>query len=72
MKTLSLISGTNNLRVGNKVVEFSTFQAKNKAVRKLEKEGYFFKRDITQTDEFAGLCQANQLGLKTFECTILG
>lgn len=72
MKTLSLISGTNNLRVGNRVVEFTTFQAKNKAVRKLEKEGYSFKRDIAQTDEFAGLCQANQLGFKTFECTILG
>lgn len=72
MKTLSYESGTLNLLVNGSVKEFTSVKDRNKEVRKLEKEGYSFTGGYAETDEFAGLCQANQLGFKTFECTILG
>jgi hypothetical protein len=72
MKTLSLVSGNFNLVVNGVIVEFTSSKLRNKEVAKLEKQGYSFKGGYAETDEFAGLCQANQLGFKTFECTILG
>lgn len=72
MKTLSYVSGTFNLLVNGIVKEFTNIKDRNKEVRKLEREGYSFKGGYAETDEFEGLCQANQLGFKTFECTILG
>jgi hypothetical protein len=73
MKTLSYISGTSNLLVNGQVIEFKNTKDRNKEVRKLEKQGYSFKGfDFSNTDEFQGLCQANQNGFRTFECTVLG
>lgn len=72
MKTISHISGTNNLLVNGQVVEFTNYKEKNKAAAKLEKDGYSYNTGYADTDEFAGLCQASQLGMKTFEATILG
>jgi hypothetical protein len=72
MKTLSLVSGNFNLVVNGLTIEFTSSKLRNKEIAKLEKQGYSFSGGYAETDEFAGLCQANQLEFKTFECTILG
>jgi hypothetical protein len=73
MKTLSLISGKFlTLSVNGIEKEFNSKKELNKEIRNLEKQGFSFSGGYAQTDEFDGLCQASQLGFKTFECTILG
>lgn len=74
MKTISYISGTNNLMIDGEIVEFNNWKDRQKAARKLEKQGYQFPDTNVSMDidEFDGLCQANQLGINPFEHTILG
>ena len=54
-------------------ISFTDSQTAGKVYRILTNELFFSKPDnFMNQDEFDGLCQANQLGFKTFECTILG
>lgn len=56
---------------GKKLV-FNSSSDRLKAANKLRKIGVDFKPfSYADTEEFEGLCQAAQLGYKTFECTIL-
>jgi len=72
MKTLSLISGTNNLKVNGIVLEFNNSKELNKSIRKHQAQGFDFNKEfLRNTDEFDGLCQANQNGFNPYECTIM-
>lgn len=54
-------------------LNFNNYIEANKVYRILTNELFFSKpSNFMNQDEFDGLCQANQLGFKTFQCTILG
>lgn len=56
---------------GKKLI-FDSSSDRMKAANKLRMIGVQFSTSgYADTEEFEGLCQAAQLGFKTFECTIL-
>lgn len=72
MKSLSLVSGKNlTLLVNGQELNFDDKKSMNKEIKRLEKQGFEWPSKFTNTDEFDGLVQANQLGFKTFDCTIM-
>lgn len=69
--SMTMVSGKNDIVFDNGVVFTSaTPREKTNLWNKLQRMGYS-KHYNFQSDEFDGLCQAGQLGLNPFACTIM-
>ena len=69
--TMTMVSGNNNIEFTNGVVfESETSREKTNLWNKLLRMGYDRVHNF-QSDEFDGLCQAGELGIDPFACTIM-
>lgn len=69
--SMSYVSGTLDIEFENGVVfRSATSNERGKLWNKLKRMGYT-QHYNPQSDEFDGLCQAGQLGLNPFACTIM-
>jgi hypothetical protein len=71
--SMSMVSGNNDIVFDNGVIFTSaTPREKTNLWNKLIRMGYSRPSDgYLKSDEFNGLCQAGQLGLNPFNCTIM-
>ena len=68
---MTMVSGTNEIHFDNGVIFYSESpKEKNKLWNKL-KSLNFQSHYNNSSDEFDGLCQANQIGENPFKCTIM-